>query len=64
MKPETWADARRQLQGRLSDEEDQIVALLAEGKTQRDIGARLDLHRSAVWRRVNKLKKRIEQPTE
>lgn len=44
----------------LSDEERLIVSLLAQGKTQPQIGRELSLHRSAVWRRIKALRKRLE----
>lgn len=40
----------------LSPEEKRLLTLLAEGRTQPEIGAELGLHRSAVWRRVKKLR--------
>lgn len=43
---------------RLTEEERRIVSLLADGKTQPEIAAILGLHRSAVWRRIAKLRKR------
>lgn len=58
VKTEQWRQLQSDLQGQLSDEDSRILALLAEGKTQPEIGRRLGLHRSAVWRRVSKLKKK------
>ena len=40
----------------LTTEQRQIVDLLALGKTQPEIGRALGMHRSAVWRRIKKLK--------
>ena len=34
----------------------QIAEMLAQGKTQPQIGRALRLHRSAVWRRIRKMK--------
>jgi DNA-directed RNA polymerase specialized sigma24 family protein len=58
MKAEDWVSLRQELQGRLSAEEDRLLQLLVEGKTQPEAGTALGLHRSAVWRRVRKLKKK------
>lgn len=63
MSKEFWANAHRELQGRLSEEEDRILSLLAKGKNQPEIGTTLGLHRSAVWRRIQKLKKKVGSPT-
>lgn len=53
-KPE-WAEIRSRLAGSLSDEDRRILDLLAQDKTQPEIGKDLGLHRSAVWRRIRKL---------
>ena len=44
----------------MSEEERTIVSLLAQGATQPEIGRRLGLHRSAVWRRIKALRKRLQ----
>lgn len=44
----------------LSSEERRLLELLAQGKTQAGIAAQLGMHRSAVWRRVNTLRKRAK----
>jgi DNA-directed RNA polymerase specialized sigma24 family protein len=43
----------------LSEADRQLLALLAEGRSQAEIGRNLGLHRSAVWRRATRLSKRI-----
>jgi DNA-binding Lrp family transcriptional regulator len=55
MKAEEWHNFLGAHFAELSAENRRIVELLAEGKTQPQIGEELGLHRSAVWRRVKKL---------
>ena len=50
-----WRLALQQLQG-IEGQERQIVELLAAGHTQPQIGKQLGLHRSAVWRRIRRLR--------
>jgi DNA-binding CsgD family transcriptional regulator len=60
MEPSTratdWVAFRSQLKGNLSSEQLRILDLLIEGKTQPEIAQQLSLHRSAVWRRIKKLR--------
>jgi hypothetical protein len=56
-----WAEARTKLTA-LTDEELRIVEMLAERKTMPDIGKTLGQHRSMIWRKVQKLKKRLLMP--
>ena len=53
-----WRNAQAKLDG-LSVEAQTILERLIAGRTQPEIGKELGLHRSAVWRRVNKLKERL-----
>ncbi len=50
-----------QLRGRLSEEEDRLLDLLTAGRTEPEIGKLLGLHRSAVWRRIRKIKTRAAE---
>ncbi len=54
-----WSLVRERLSGSLSEEEDRILRLLEAGRTQSEIGKEFGLHRSAVWRRVVKLRKAL-----
>ena len=58
-----WRGAGGKLRG-MSSEEQRIVELLVIGRTQPEIGRELGLHRSAVWRRVKKLRDRLTETTE
>lgn len=51
-----WSAALNDLRGKTTPEEESILQLLAKGVTQPSIGKRLGLHRSAVWRRVRRLR--------
>jgi DNA-binding NarL/FixJ family response regulator len=51
-----WVALRSHMEGNLSSEQVRILDLLIEGKTQPEIAQQLNLHRSAVWRRVKKLR--------
>ena len=54
-----WGAARQRL-GSLTSEEERILELLDAGRTQPEIAEELGLHRSAVWRRIRKLRNRLE----
>jgi IS30 family transposase len=43
----------------LSDEEQQIVQMLAAKKSLPDIGKALGQHRSMIWRKVERIKARL-----
>ena len=58
--PVNWQAILESQEGQLSAEERSIVALLAQGETQPAIGRKLGLHRSAVWRRIKALRKRLQ----
>jgi DNA-binding NarL/FixJ family response regulator len=51
-----WARVTAEQKGALDTESRSILDLLVQGKTQPEIAASLGLHRSAVWRRVKRLK--------
>ena len=55
-----WGGAREQL-GALSSEDDRILGLLEQGKMQAEIGTELGMHRSAVYRRVKRLRARLAE---
>jgi DNA-binding NarL/FixJ family response regulator len=57
-----WESALSSLRGSLSSEEEAILRMLVAGRTQPDIGKQLGLHRSAVWRRVKRLRQRVGEP--
>jgi DNA-binding NarL/FixJ family response regulator len=60
LKADDWAQIPRDASG-LSDEESLLIALLAEGKAQTEIGAALGLSRSGVWHRVRNLRQKVGQ---
>lgn len=49
---------------RLTEAQRWILRMLAEGRTQAEIGRELGLTRSGVWHRVKDLRKLLETPTE
>jgi DNA-binding CsgD family transcriptional regulator len=53
-----WQSAKHNL-GQLTDEEQRILDLLADGKSQAEIAKALGQHRSKIWRRVRSLRKRV-----
>jgi hypothetical protein len=53
-----WVEAKRKLTT-LTDEEKVIVDMLADKKTQPEIGKALGQHRSMIWRKVQKIKKQL-----
>jgi DNA-binding CsgD family transcriptional regulator len=54
-----WSLVSQALAGRLTVEEEQIVALLANGKTQAEIALQLHQHRSRIWRKVRSITSRL-----
>jgi uncharacterized membrane protein len=58
-----WSTARGKLTD-LSSEDEKILDLLIQGRTQPEIGEELGMHRSAVWRRVTRLRKRLDGTAE
>lgn len=57
-KTTAWQHVTETLGSTLTGEEREILQLLQQGKTQPEIADALRLHRSAVWRRVNRLLRR------
>lgn len=53
-----WNSVRSKLA--LSDEEHKIVEMLAARKSLPDIGKALGQHRSMIWRKVERIKARLE----
>jgi DNA-binding CsgD family transcriptional regulator len=51
-----WSGIRTRLQGQISEEQSRLLDLLVAGRTQPEIGKLMKLHRSAVWRRLRKIK--------
>jgi DNA-binding NarL/FixJ family response regulator len=54
-----WKAAAVQLHEQLNEEERRIVQLLAEGHNRPHIAATMGLHRSAVWRKIQKIRERL-----
>jgi DNA-binding NarL/FixJ family response regulator len=55
-----WSRIQDRLAGQLSEEEQRIVAALAEGKTMPEVGRMLGQHRSMIWRKTQRIKARVE----
>ena len=55
-----WSQIRDMLAGQLSEEEQLIVAALAEGKTMPEVGRMLGQHRSMIWRKTKRIRARSE----
>jgi len=53
-----WSRIQGTLSGRLSEEEQRIVAALVEGKSLPDIGRMLGQHRSMIWRKAQNIRAR------
>lgn len=51
-----WQAARVTLKGKISEEDERIVDLLVAHKSTPDIAKSLGTNRSAVWRRIQKIK--------
>lgn len=56
MQTPDWVKLQTEQRGSLSTEDQRILELLIAGITQPEIGRILGLHRSAVWRRIQKLR--------
>jgi hypothetical protein len=54
-----WAAAKSRLRGKLSETDQQIVDLLVLHKSTPDIARALGTNRSAIWRRVQKIKAQL-----
>lgn len=54
-----WTAAKVKLRDKISRDDLQIVDLLAAGKSTPDIAKTLGTNRSAVWRRVQKIKQEL-----
>jgi uncharacterized membrane protein len=54
-----WSQARTRLVS-LTEEDQKIVDMLVDRKTQPEIAQALGQHRSMVWRKVQRLKKRLQ----
>ncbi len=54
-----WSAAKVKLRDKISGNDFQIVELLAAGKSTPDIAKTLGTNRSAVWRRVQKIKQEL-----
>jgi DNA-binding CsgD family transcriptional regulator len=61
-----WQAAADRLRAEVSGDEREVLDMLAQGMTQPQMAARLNMHRSAIWRRVKKLRNRLdaEAPSE
>lgn len=54
-----WGAAKERLRGKISEDDQRVVDLLAAGKSTPDIAKALGTNRSAVWRRVQKIKEHL-----
>jgi len=54
-----WSDAKAKLAGTLSVDESRIVDLLIAKKSTPDIAKALGTNRSAVWRKIQKIKESL-----
>jgi DNA invertase Pin-like site-specific DNA recombinase len=57
-----WRAAKERLKARLDPDDQRIVDLLALGKSTPDIAKLLGTNRSAVWRRIQKIKEYLRSP--
>lgn len=51
-----WGNARESLRGKIAADDERIVELLSLGKSTPDIAKEIGTNRSAVWRRVQRIK--------
>ena len=63
MAAQDWTTLRTSLAGKLSEEESRIIDLLISGKSTVEIGRLLGQHRSMVWRKLQKIRKRTSDVT-
>ena len=63
MSKHDWAKTKQSLAGKLSAEEVCIVDMLIDRKSTVEIGRILGQHRSMVWRKMQRLKKRAGLPS-
>lgn len=54
-----WGAAQVQLQGKVTANDEKIVELLAAGRSTPEIAKTLGTNRSAIWRRVQKIKMQL-----
>jgi hypothetical protein len=54
-----WQDAVTKLEGAVSADDARIIALLAEGRSTPEIAKTLGTNRSAIWRRIQRLKAQL-----
>jgi len=54
-----WRAVQAKLKGKISGDDSRIVELLAAGKSTPDIAKALGTNRSAIWRRVQKIKEQL-----
>jgi len=54
-----WPSAQAKLKGKISGEDQRIVDLLVQGRSTPDIAKSLGTNRSAVWRRVQRIKQQL-----
>lgn len=54
-----WRAAQANLKGKISGDDFRIVEMLAAGKSTPDIAKALGTNRSAIWRRVQKIKEQL-----
>lgn len=63
MSKHDWTKIKQALAGELSAEEARIVDLLIDHQSTVEIGRILGQHRSMVWRKMERLKKRASLPS-
>lgn len=55
-----WRSAQAKLKSKISADDQRIVELLAAGKSTPDIAKAIGTNRSAVWRRIQKIKEHLD----
>lgn len=63
MKSAKWQEIKGKLTSQLSDEEARVLDMLIDGKSMVEIGAALGQHRSMIWRKTERIKKRLPPST-
>jgi DNA-binding CsgD family transcriptional regulator len=59
MTPAEWQEVKTKLDGQLSAEEARILDMLIDSKSTVEIGSALGQHRSMIWRKTERIKKRL-----
>lgn len=56
-----WRKALEKLGAAVDEADRQVIALLAEGKSTPEIARIVGTNRSAIWRRVSRLRAEVEE---